>query len=900
MLSKPKMPVPYNTVVDANNGITCSCTLTEGNVARYETTIMDLYGNTVVTTANEKGGIGYWTPNSPIFASTTNKKLKNGNEYKWQTRLFEYNDVDVWTAYGTLQNVDDGDSPVTMAKTDGKTNYFLKVSAHQNIAVNNSETSIYNVKTFPIHVMTDYLVDGKEYKREAYPLAYGKDDDGKYKFIYLSDEYTGVQSDETTEPKQVDIPSDTTIESIGILDDMIQHPLLSGYRIATVYDFSGHIYQCLTTAKYKSTYLYKSNGKKKAVASRIYKYTLQLDENNNIVLCFANQNNAATGRDCKGAYSDDDYAFVQNKGTAKESIHTQCAADTLVISARDYQQSLSTETDTSQAVKELYHFKYGGKKYLITDFQLQNPTEDNDIDYDTYTYAYMAIKNIDGSELEEEDYDVFKSDTQYTIYRNFIDSDEFYFKTHCNLFPKIKYNNSNEFLNADETIFNDLIEGEFQGYLTDIDDNLYQNEIVSYLWTISVPTVMSSQIIYQSGMQYGNKPYLKYSGFVANQDYLIQLTINTNDGTYISDTYTIRTEPYVPAWTESSFDDEGNITEVEKTWVNPASVSVQFNNIKQCVDIELSDNFQSSCISLVGQLNDFPDIDNPSTVSFDRIDIFRTSNNSICHKVASIGLDELGEDDGIILYSWTDYATDTSNGHIEDYIVGGGNSYEYLVYPVLKFEHSDYSEYKYLTPLISNKIIIPLYGMAVVGLVPQTDDEGNIMQNAYLIDYENIWHFYLNAKNESSTFNVAHTLHTGQERFGKMSVGRRGYITSNISALLGDVNCNSSKRYLDNMDTIDLWEDFINNGELKIVCDQYGRILPCDINECSYSYEENGQERLCTVNFSYTQLADYDNIEVLFNNDYFELTDYIMIGNQFGQALSAQNDGVNNALGTLR
>ena len=155
-------------------------------------------------------------------------------------------------------------------------------------------------------------------------------------------------------------------------------------------------------------------------------------------------------------------------------------------------------------------------------------------------------------------------------------------------------------------------------------------------------------------------------------------------------------------------------------------------------------------------------------------------------------------------------------------------------------------------------------------------------------------------KNDTSTFNMAHILHEGQERFNKMSVGRRGYITSGVSAYVGDIDCSSGGDYADGMEYIDNWEEFVNNGEMKIICDQYGRVFVGDINECNYSYDENTPMRLCTINFNYTQLADINDIEVIVDNSYVDLIDNVLLGNSYGKALATIETNEAKGLGAER
>ena len=216
------MPTPYNTVVDADNGVTFSCMLTEGNVGRYEINVSNLFGTSVANISNEQNNNAYWTANNKIASSLT-QGLSNFNDYKWSVRLFEQKGViDTWCSYGTLQNVTNTDpstdSPIVLKSTDGKS-VTLRISAHQNI-VPETESPNGSAGTFTVYG-ADYLKDGVNYYPN--PLAYhfdGGSTSKTYDLLYLPDTTREINTSAKPKTKTIEITEDG-VKSIGIFDNIV-------------------------------------------------------------------------------------------------------------------------------------------------------------------------------------------------------------------------------------------------------------------------------------------------------------------------------------------------------------------------------------------------------------------------------------------------------------------------------------------------------------------------------------------------------------------------------------------------------------------------------------------------------------------------------------------------------
>ena len=197
--------------------------------------------------------------------------------------------------------------------------------------------------------------------------------------------------------------------------------------------------------------------------------------------------------------------------------------------------------------------------------------------------------------------------------------------------------------------------------------------------------------------------------------------------------------------------------------------------------------------------------------------------------------------------------TESTIGTVEDFTVGCACPYTYYVYPVCDYENGTerLGNVMQSEPMTLNDGII-----RVIGLV---QDENNF--DTYYIDMDNIWHIDLNVSNTGFTNNMAKSYIDTQHQYPKEVKGNGNYRTIPIEGLLGKYDCKQDK-YIDTYDDIIEWEQFMNNNELKMVIDLRGIITLGAIDSNSFAYQKN-MNHAVSVNFTFKQLEDIDNVNIL-------------------------------------
>lgn len=188
--------------------------------------------------------------------------------------------------------------------------------------------------------------------------------------------------------------------------------------------------------------------------------------------------------------------------------------------------------------------------------------------------------------------------------------------------------------------------------------------------------------------------------------------------------------------------------------------------------------------------------------------------------------------------------------YFEDYNIRNHKSYQYRIVPI------------YL------KDGVEIFGAPLSTDVAQTDwcdwsvigTKSTRERNKYTIDYDNIWNFKLNVEPEPIHPVFNKTYLTGFGQFPKVVQGQENYVESGLSCLIGDVEC---VNYVgDNIDTLEKWRAFCNNGELKIIKDPKGHIFPCSIQDTTYTTDYSVIDEITTISFNYTQIMDRADISV--------------------------------------
>jgi len=202
-----------------------------------------------------------------------------------------------------------------------------------------------------------------------------------------------------------------------------------------------------------------------------------------------------------------------------------------------------------------------------------------------------------------------------------------------------------------------------------------------------------------------------------------------------------------------------------------------------------------------------------------------------------------------VLYNVAELSSDKTR--IQDYNISNRSTFEYHITPIYELNNVRTLG----SPIITDPISTDWSAWSVVG-TKLTNKE-----KVYTVDEDNIWSFELNIKSNALTPKFDKTFQDGFGRFPRASYGNRNYIEGGLETLIGKVSYNGE--YTD--DNIDLWEKWVQfcaNGQLKLLKDRKGHVLPIDIKDTSPECMDDLSEQVTTISFNFVQLDDSKVISV--------------------------------------
>lgn len=195
-------------------------------------------------------------------------------------------------------------------------------------------------------------------------------------------------------------------------------------------------------------------------------------------------------------------------------------------------------------------------------------------------------------------------------------------------------------------------------------------------------------------------------------------------------------------------------------------------------------------------------------------------------------------------------SVDKQQLYFEDYNLRNNKSYQYRIVPIYLKDGVETLG----VPIVTETVHTDRCGWSILGT--KTTHE----MNKYTIDYNNIWTFNCNVNAEPIRPIYNKVYSTGFGQYPKAVQGSENYLEGGLSCLIGDVKCEG---YVgDNIDVIERWRAFCNNGELKLLRDLKGHVIPCSIKDTTYDINYSLLEQPTTISFNFVQLADRHDISV--------------------------------------
>lgn len=146
------------------------------------------------------------------------------------------------------------------------------------------------------------------------------------------------------------------------------------------------------------------------------------------------------------------------------------------------------------------------------------------------------------------------------------------------------------------------------------------------------------------------------------------------------------------------------------------------------------------------------------------------------------------------------------------------------------------------------------------------DIELSELENCYKIDDSEFgrWYFKLNAEDKNVNVVTDKAVYENGYQFPSVNQTDRNYKTGNVTVMLGNYYQNEDKQwsYKDSIRLQNKFQEFANNGKIKMLRDEIGNVLPVDITLTSFDYLPQAVPTSISVTFEWTQVNSEDKLGV--------------------------------------
>ncbi len=470
-------------------------------------------------------------------------------------------------------------------------------------------------------------------------------------------------------------------------------------------------------------------------------------------------------------------------------------------------------------------FKPSGSTIMLHSATILNPETKNTTmsynpelevdDYGNPLFAYVITDSpISGSTINKRN----MIDVEYSITTNYIDSDEFTFKTRT----KPNLNMSDFDTNINDYMYEDSNTNTYSPNKSVINLTLeyyqtqggYISQHQTKLYDITVDPIL----LVDTGVVFDDSYLFKYNLLLPNRKYRLDIYLTDSDGRNL-----IRHIDILPNY---------DYTPLE---IEAATFSAYYLQPRH------------SCVI---HINNFT-----PQANIDHFEIYKiVGEKSKMYYVGTMPL--------------------TGDNYLEDYIVGSLCDYQYYICPVT-LVNSSQNVFNIINVIstvdITNSDTLAKNGhikfnnqtVRVIGLKQDAENP-----NLFSIDQDNIWTLDVNVKNDGFSHTIGKTYTDTLSRFPVEVKGNSFYRSMNLEGMLGKINCKTNE-FSDTYDNIIDWEKFVNNGELKAVIDLRGIITIGTFDSNNFVYQETKNHEV-SVNIAFKQLMDETEVTILGRN-----TDYV-------------------------
>lgn len=554
-----------------------------------------------------------------------------------------------------------------------------------------------------------------------------------------------------------------------------------------------------------------------------------LDENRYIVRTKNKQDNSIT------------FSTEQNNGyiinsEQEKSKEIQLVENYMDIASTDFDKTNLTLTlnyINIYTVNKIEEYPYsvptekGENLYLITCEEVVNPTnfEVNERSLEKEAVLerqsmILTVKTTDGTALPHL---LVEGDSYYSIYSNCIKSPAYYFRT-LNKEPiSIKCNNKY----VAEDIVN--LNGGSATFVAETNNN-----VSYYVWELYEYYIDDYILIDKKTDKYSSTIFYDYHMFKDDIKYKLKLTVVTKEGLNISKEIVI------------------NVAFSEDLILQGAFV--ERDCLRQAIAIDLRE------------------------ARF----IYQNNAYYICPFSKEIKVGIYGAVKGFYVIRTIKDEPDTSvivgyvNGFTSrfyDYSFQREETYEYSIVPIFNPAGINTDNEEELVRGIAYKIKPHIrFNTQVISVIGTKtnfnaeDIELSELENCYKIDDTEFgrWYFKLNAEDKNVNVVTDKAVYENGYQFPSVNQTDRNYKTGSVTVMLGNYYQNEDKQwsYKDSIRLQNKFQEFANNGKVKMLRDEIGNVLPVDITLTSFDYLPQAVPTSISVTFEWTQVNSEDKLGV--------------------------------------
>lgn len=483
-----------------------------------------------------------------------------------------------------------------------------------------------------------------------------------------------------------------------------------------------------------------------------------------------------------------------------------------------------TDISRYNNVTDSFGLNEGELLYLVTcdsvvnakNFEVNERSLEKEMTLERYS-SILTVKNIDGTPVQNL---LVPANTGYYIYSNYIETQPYYFQT-VEAGKVTLYVNDIE-VGEDTAI---ILDGGGADFKVDFDGN-----ISYYYWTLK-EIYRDIEIEVDTNVnKYSSHIFYNYYKFKNGSSYILKLTIVTKEGLTITKDYPIEVSYYegYPQYTG-------------------------FNVYKDCLK--------------------------QAIVIKNNQEIIQGVSNRIEEIIAYyIIRQEKGKDETATVVTIVD-----SFDKVYDYSFNKEIEYEYSVLPKMKNEEGQYYYGPMITCIVeengiktkNTSIQYQLRNITLMGTLFEFSDllGEEKTPNSYEADLSsfNRWIFRFNTEDKSVNINTDKAVYDSISQFATVNNTNRNYKTGSITAFLGSYYNENSEwvkadlqewTYRDSVYLQNKFQEFANNGKIKMLRDEIGNVIPVDITLKSFEYNPLAMPSNISVSFEWTQVESEDKFVV--------------------------------------